>query len=103
MNFKRKLAVLKFTMLRGYNWCQMPTLAIIAATMLKPYFPSLNIYVLSLITFGTFMIVGILDKKLGILYEENSYATETNPTLMQGLFKGKANLYNQKEVKKTNV
>ena len=103
MNFKRKLAVFKFTMLRGYNWCQMPMLAVIGAGVIKPYFPSWNFYVLAGIAFSIFLIVGFIDKKLGILYEENSYATETNPTLMQGLFKGKANLYNQKEVKKTNV
>jgi len=87
MNIRRKLAVLKFTMLRGYNWCRMPTLAIIAATMLKPYFPKLNVYILSILTFGIFMLVGFIDKKLHILDEENSYATETNPTLMKGLFK----------------
>jgi len=90
-NLKRKLAVLKFTLQRGYAWCQLPTLAIIGAGVIKPYlavyFPSITFWKLAMIALVIFIFVGFLDKKFRLLNEEQSYATEQNPTLMEGLFK----------------
>jgi hypothetical protein len=74
-------------MLRGYNWCQMPMLAVIGAGVIKPYFPNWDFYVLAGIAFSIFLIVGLVDKSFEILNEENSYATEKNSLLMKGLFK----------------
>lgn len=89
MNFKRNLAIFKYTMLRGYNWCQMPMLAVIGAGVIKPYFPNWSFYTLAITAFLIFLIVGLLDKHFKILHEENNYATETNPTLMKGLAEAK--------------
>jgi len=85
-NWKRKLVVLKYTLQRGYAWCQLPTLAIIGAGVLKPYFPGIQLWQLALIALSIFVIVGFADKKIRLLHEEQSYITEQNPTLMKGLF-----------------
>jgi hypothetical protein len=89
MGFKRNLAIFKYTMLRGYNWCQMPMLAVIGAGVIKPYFPNWSFYTLAITAFTIFFIVGMADKHFKILQEEGNYATETNPLLMKGLFEGK--------------
>jgi hypothetical protein len=89
MNFKRKLAEFKYTMLRGYNWCQMPMLAVIGAGVIKPYFPNWSFYALAITAFIIFLVVGLIDKHFKILDEENNYATERNPTLMKGLAEAK--------------
>lgn len=85
-NWKRKLVVLKYTLQRGYAWCQLPALAIIGAGVLKPYFPGISLWQLCLIAFSIFVIVGFIDKQIKLLHEEQSYITEQNPTLMRGLF-----------------
>jgi len=85
-NWKRRLVVLKFTLQRGYVWCQLPTLAIIGAGVLKPYFPGIHLWQLALIALSIFMLVGFIDKQIKLLNEEQSYVTEQNPTLMRGLF-----------------
>ena len=73
-------------MARGYIWCQLPTMSIIAAGVLKPYFPGWSLWQLALAGFTVFMIVGYLDKKFRFLNEEQSYSTEQNSLLMRGLF-----------------
>ena len=73
-------------MSRGYIWCQTPSLILITAGVLKPYFPGLKLYQLALIGFSIFMLIGYIDKKFRFLNEEQSYATEQNTMLMKGLF-----------------
>ena len=85
---RRKIVVTKYTMSRGYIWCQTPSLVLITAGVMKPYFPDIRFYQLALIGFGIFMLVGYLDKKFRFLDEEQSYATQRNPTMMKGLFNG---------------
>ncbi len=85
-NWKRKIAVLKYTLQRGYAWCHLPVLAVIGAGVLKPYFPGIHFWQLVLIALTVFIIVGFIDKKLKLLHEEQSYATEQNPIMMRGLF-----------------
>ena len=85
-DYKRKLVILKFTLGRGYQWCQIPTLAIIGAGVIKPYFPTVDFWKLCLIAISIFLVVGYLDKKLKLLHTEQSYATSKNPLLMKGLF-----------------
>lgn len=85
-NWKRKLVVLKFTLQRGYVWCQLPALAIIGAGVLKPYFPGIRLWQLALMALILFITVGFIDKQIRLLHEEQSYVTEQNPTLMRGLF-----------------
>jgi len=97
---RRKIVVLKFTMSRGYVWCQVPTLSIIAAGILKPYFPELRFYQLVIIGFIIFMVVGYIDRRFGFLNEEQSYGTERNTLLMKGLF-GKGNNSGEKVEDKT--
>jgi len=92
-SWKRTVVMLKFTLQRGYYWCQLPALAIIGAGVLKPYFPNISLWLLALIAFVIFITVGIIDKKIRLLHEEQSYITEQNPTLMKGLglFPGESN------------
>lgn len=84
---RRNIVVAKYTMSRGYMWCQTPSMVLIVAGILKPYFPSLKFYQLAGIGFVTFMTVGYIDKKFRFLNEEQSYTTEQNTLLMKGLFK----------------
>ena len=86
---RRKIVVAKVTMARGYIWCQIPSMVLIVAGVMKPYFPSLRFWQLAGIGFIIFMIVGYMDKKFKFLNEEQSYATEQNTLLMKGLFKEK--------------
>jgi len=83
---RRKIVVIKFTMARGYIWCQTPTMAIIAAGVMKPYFPNFQFWQLALVGVVIFMGVGYIDRKFKFLNEEQSYATERNTLLMEGLF-----------------
>jgi len=85
-NLRRKIVVIKFTMARGYIWCQTPTMALIVAGVLKPYFPSWQFWQLALVGAAIFMLVGYIDRKWKFLNEEQSYATERNTLLMEGLF-----------------
>ena len=82
---RRKIVVLKYTMARGYIWCQTPTMAIIGAGIIKPYFPMLRFWQLCLIGFCVFIGVGFIDRYFGFLSAEQSYSTEMNTTLMKGL------------------
>ena len=86
--WKRRIAIFKFTLGRGYLFCQLPALSIVGAGVLTPYFPGLGLLWLSIISFLIFVLVGWLDVKFHILHEEQKYMTEKNPMLMQGLFGG---------------
>jgi len=103
-DYKRKLIILKFTLGRGYGWCQMPTLAIIGAGVIKPYLPMVEFWQLCLIAMTIFFTVGFIDRKLRLLHAEQSYGTEVNPLLMEGLFGKKSNKSNEsnKDNEKTN-
>ena len=87
---RRKFVVLKFTMLRGYAWCQLPGMALVAAGVLYPYtqqyVPGIKMWQLAILAVGGMMLCGWIDKKFRLLHEEQNYITETNPTLMAGLF-----------------
>ena len=83
-NVRRNLVVLKYTLLRGYAWCQLPAMSIIGAGVIKPYLP-LPMWLIAIIAFVIMVSVGFLDRKLKLLHEEQSYSTETNPMLMAGL------------------
>lgn len=82
---RRMIVVLKFTQSRGYIWCQSIVMSIIAAGVLKPYFPTFKLYQLVLIALGIFIGVGFIDRKFGFLAAEQSYGTEMNKLLMDGL------------------
>ncbi len=84
-NIRKKIVVLKFTLMRGYSWGQAPTMAIIAAGVLKPFLPSFQFWQLSLIGLVIFITIGFIDRKLGFLSAEQSYITSQNDLLMQGL------------------
>jgi hypothetical protein len=84
---RRRIVVIKYTMARGYVWCQTPTMALVAAGVIKPYFPNQSIYSLAALGFATFLIVGFIDKKFKFLDEELSYATAKNSLLMKELTK----------------
>lgn len=92
MKWKRKFAVFKFTLSRGYVLCQLPMLSIIGAGVMAPYFPEIRLIYLAALAFGIMVLAGWFDVKFNILQEEQKYMTEMNPALMEGLFgdKGKA-------------
>ena len=91
-SWKKRLIIFKYTLSRGYAWCQMPTLAIIGAGVIKPYLPMFDFWQLGFIAISTFFVVGFIDRKLKLLHIEQSYGTEVNPLLMQGLFPNKNKL-----------
>lgn len=85
-NWKRRVAIFKFTLGRGYLFCQLPVLSLIGAGVLAPYFPGVGLWLLAIAAFLIFVFVGWLDVKFHILHEEQKYMTEMNPMLMEGLF-----------------
>lgn len=85
-NWKRKFAIFKFTLSRGYILCQLPLLSVIGAAVIAPYFPEVKLAYLAIIAFVTMVLAGWFDVKFNILHEEQRYMTEQNPTLMKGLF-----------------
>lgn len=87
--WKRRVAIFKFTLSRGYIFLQLPALSLVGAGVLAPYFPGLGLWILAIIAFVAFIFVGWLDVKFNILQEEQRYMTEMNPMLMQGLFQNK--------------
>ena len=84
-NIRRKLVVLKVTLRRGYDWCNVPFLSVVFAGALKPYLPAIAFWMLIIIAVVIMLSIGMLDKKLKLLHGEQDYLTETNPTLMMGL------------------
>ena len=89
MNWQLRLVQLKYTLARGYQWCQLPTLAIVGAGIIKPYVPFLRFYQLAILAFTIFLFVGYIDMKFKFLDRELSYSTEKNTKLMQMLEKKK--------------
>jgi len=85
----RWLVVFKFTLQRGYAWCQLPVLAIMGAGIILPYIQQygfkIRFWQLSFFALVVFMLTGWIDRRLKLLHAENNYTTETNPLLMQGL------------------
>lgn len=84
--WKRRVAVFKFTLGRGYIFLQLPAISLVGAGVLAPYFPGLGLWILAIVAFAAFVFVGWLDVKFNILQEEQKYMTEKNPMLMEGLF-----------------
>lgn len=96
--WKRKIAIFKFTLGRGYLFCQLPALSLIGAGVLAPYFPGLGLWLLAIIAFLVFVLVGWFDVKFHILHEEQKYMTEMNPILMKGLFGDKESVISAQEI-----
>ena len=94
-NWRRGVAVIKFSTARGYSYCSQITIGVIGATSIKPYLDEyivLHLWQLILLALGTFMIIGIFDRVFNIIGEEQAYLTERNKTMMSGLYKdGKEN------------
>ena len=88
-DWKRKFAVFKFTLSRGYILCQLPMLSIIGAGVLAPYFPKVRLVYLATIAFSIMILAGWFDAHFNILHEEQKYMTEQNPMLMKGIFGNK--------------
>jgi len=89
-NWKRVLAVLKFTLVRGYSYVSTITIGIIGATSIKPYldvYIKLHLWQLIAIALVSFMVIGIFDRVFNIIGEEQAYLTERNKTMMKGLYK----------------
>lgn len=64
---------------------QLPTLAIIGAGTIKPYFPNISIIWLVVIALSIFLTIGFIDRYAKFLHEEANYGTEMTPLLMKGL------------------
>ena len=91
-NWKRIVAILKFTLVRGYSYCSTITIGIIGATSIKPYldqYIELHLWQLILFALSAFMLIGIFDRVFNIIGEEQAYLTERNKTMMTGLYKEK--------------
>ena len=83
---RKGLVEFKYTLQRGYAWLQVPTLGLIGAGVLKPYFPNHSLTELGIAAMILFLIVGYLDRKLKLVHEEQNLVTQLNPTLMKGLY-----------------
>lgn len=83
---RKGLVTFKYTLQRGYAWLQVPTLGLIGAGVLKPYFPNYELWELGLVAVVMFLIVGYLDRKLKLVHEEQTLVTKLNPVLMKGLY-----------------
>ncbi len=81
---------MKLTLGRGYSYVATMTIGVIGATSIKPYldpYIKLHLWQLILIALGTFMLIGIFDRVFNVIGEEQSYLTERNKTMMEGLYK----------------
>jgi hypothetical protein len=96
LGLRRKLVVFKYTLQRGYAWAQIPTLALIGAGVLKPYFPNWTIWTLGAFAMLVYLIIGLIDRFGGLLQEETNYGVEMSPLLMRGL-KGELKKEEKKE------
>lgn len=88
-NWRRMVAVFKFTLVRGYSYCSTITIGIIGATSIKPYLDQyivFHLWQLIFIALSTFMIIGIFDRIFNIVGEEQAYLTERNKTMMAALY-----------------
>lgn len=88
--WKRIIAIMKFTLARGYSYCSVAVIGLIGATAIKPYLDTyikLHLWQLIIIALGAFMVIGILDRIFNIIGEEQAYLTERNKTMMKGLYK----------------
>jgi general stress protein CsbA len=99
---RRKLVVLKYTLQRGYAWAQIPTLALIGAGVLKPYFPNWTIWTLGAFAMMIYLIIGLIDRFAGLLHEETNYGVEMSPLLMRGLKGELRQDYDKKTITSTN-
>ncbi len=79
------VVIQKFTLSRGYIWCQSFMLGIIFAASIKIYVPTIPFWMLVVGSLIVLYTIGWIDKKFKFLHEEQSYATITNPKLMSGL------------------
>jgi len=89
VKLRKQLVILKFTLIRGYAWCQLPAMSLMGAGVLFPYvrvyLPWIKMWSLAIIACVIMMTAGYIDRRFKLLHEEQNYATETNPTLMAGL------------------
>ena len=88
MGWKKWITIQRITIARGYVWCQAPILAVLLATQLKLLFPAFfdgvfRFGVLIISSFFFLYLVGWIDKHWEFLHEENSYYTDTNPSLLR--------------------
>jgi len=89
-NWKKIIAIMKFTYQRGYSYCSTSLIGVIGATAIKPYldpYIQLHLWQLIVLAMGGFFIIGIFDRVFNIIGEEQAYLTERNKTMMEGLYK----------------
>jgi len=86
LDWRNKLISFKVILQRGYLWCHLPTIALIGAGVIKPYFPKWHLWQLALLALTIFLLVGVIDYKLKIFHAEQSWTTKRNPLMMKGLF-----------------
>jgi len=94
----------KYTLQRGYGNLNVLMLGIVAAASIKGAFPALinsmtKFVLLSIFGFAILFIVGYFDKKWRVLDEENNYATEKSPLLMELVHAVRAEKENKDEKK----
>jgi len=77
------IVLMRFRMSRGYIFLQSFTFAFLAAGVLQPYVPWLNIWQLGILGMATFYTAGWLEMKFGFIQEENRRATELNPVIQE--------------------
>lgn len=86
--FRKWLIVQKVTLGRGYSYVNVLMLGVVFAASIKTVLPGLintfsRFVILSIVSFIGLYLIGWIDKKYKFLHDENAYAIETNPLLMQ--------------------
>lgn len=77
----------KVTISRGYSYVSVAMLGVIFASSVKSVLPGIinnfaKFIILTIISFLLFYIIGLVDKWYGFLSDEQIYAVETNPLMM---------------------
>jgi len=105
MSWRRWLIVQKYSLQRGYMWCQAVMLGVIFATSLNQWqiirdVLHIPFWALIVGSLTVLYLIGWCDRHFRLLHEENIYATETNPTMMSGL---RGELKSEKQSSRTEV
>lgn len=88
---RKNLVTSKWITQRGYQWCTLPMMGSVAAGVLYPYIVQywpkswfqLHMWQLMITAFVIMFLVGWIDRKLGVINEEQIFITKFNPILMK--------------------
>ena len=72
---------------RGYSYISMFAMPLLVVDMFERRFPAIPFLWAFILAMAGVLILGFLDDRLGFLNAEQSFCTEKNKMLMEGLYK----------------